>query len=176
MSGYLETWSHHPVGLLHVGLAMLALLTGPLLFLRRKGTRAHRVLGYGYVVAMVIANVAALARYGLTGGFNLFHAAALASLATLIPASYCAWRARVEASRGMRVAHGIFMSWTYFGLAIAFVAEFVTRRMPQLLHGDGAWIRFSVFLLLTMLLAGWMTQRLINLRILKRGSEPPSSQ
>ena len=129
--------------------------------------RPTRVLWLAVMLTTMLATRAALARYGLTGGFNLFHAAALVSLATLLAATFCAWRARATHNRGMQIAHGIFMSWTYFGLVMAFVAEMVTRKLPHWLHGEGGWTRFAVFLILLMLLAGIATQGLIRRRILR---------
>lgn len=167
MLEYLYSWSSHPVGQLHVSLALLALLLGPVVFLGRKGTKTHRALGYLYVLAMLIMNITALARYGLTQSFNLFHAAALISLATLLPAWFCAWRASITGSKSLRIAHGIFMSWTYFGLVMALFAELVTRRFPSLLHGEGSWTRFGIWLGVTMLIAGVLVHRLIQARIVR---------
>lgn len=170
MTDYLQTWSNHPLGQAHVALALLALALGPIALGVRKGGRHHRAVGYAYVVAMLAVNASALFRYGLTGGFNLFHAAALASLATLLPAWLCAWRARALGSRALRVAHGIFMSWSYFGLVMAFFAELATRRFPALLHGQGGWLRFSVVLGVSMLVFGLLVQRWVRSRIVDPGS------
>ena len=165
---YLDHWATHPIGQLHVGMALLALVLGPIMFLRRKGTGSHRALGYVFVVAMLTANIAALTRYGLTGGFNFFHFAALMSLATLLPAIVFAWRARQRKSRNAYITHGILMCWAYFGLVMAFIAEAVTRQFPFLLHGEGAWIRFFIFLGALMLVAGWWTRRQVRRHVIRR--------
>jgi len=165
---YLEYWSTHPVGQLHVGMALLALVLGPVMFLRRKGTLSHRVIGYVFVVAMLVVNITALTRYGLTGGFNFFHVAAILSLATLLPAIAFAWRARLTNSRRAHITHGVLMSWTYFGLVMALVSETVTRKFPYLLHGEGAWMRFYIFLGLLVAVTGWATNRLVQRRVVHR--------
>ena len=85
-SDYILTWSDGPIGRTHLYSALFALLAGPALFLLRKGTQIHRLIGYGYALALLTLNLTALLIYDLTGGPNLFHGAAVASLATLIPA------------------------------------------------------------------------------------------
>src|SRR5262249_20332842 len=59
------------------------LVLGGWIFLARKGTRAHVRAGWGYVASMACLNGTAFALYNLTGGFNVFHALALFSLATV---------------------------------------------------------------------------------------------
>ena len=156
------------VGQVHLALALLALFLGPVVFAGRKGSVPHRVLGYVFVAAMLIVNLSALMLYGLTGGPNFFHFAAIMSLATLLPAIYFAWRARLKRSPRAFVAHGILMCWAYFGLVMAFVAEAVTRQLPFLLHGDGAWARFFIFLGVTMTVAGWWTNRMVQRHVVRR--------
>src|SRR6185295_9823599 len=46
----------------------------------RKGTMTHRLIGCGYVAAMILLNVTALGLYRLTGHFGPFHALALVGL------------------------------------------------------------------------------------------------
>lgn len=165
---YLEHWTTHPVGQVHVVLALLALILGPVIFLRRKGTVPHRIFGYAFVATMLIVNLSALTRYGLTGGPNFFHFAAAMSLATLLPAIYFAWRARLKRSPKAYVTHGILMCWAYFGLVMAFVAEAVTRQYPFLLHGDGAWVRFFFFLGVMMAVTGWWTNRMVRRHVIRK--------
>lgn len=74
----------HMLGPLHVAAASLALILGIVQLARRKGTRAHRALGWVYVAVMVALNVTALGVYHETGTWNLFHTLALASLATVV--------------------------------------------------------------------------------------------
>lgn len=165
---FLEHWPAHPVGQVHVVLALLALILGPAIFLGRKGSVPHHILGYAFVATMLTVNLSALMLYGLTGGPNFFHFAAIMSLATLLPAIYFAWRARLKRSRGAFVTHGILMCWAYFGLVMAFVAEAVTRQFPFLLHGDGAWVRFFIFLGVLMAVAGWWTNRMVQRHVIRR--------
>ncbi|HEX8216432.1 MAG TPA: DUF2306 domain-containing protein, partial [Allosphingosinicella sp.] len=125
----------------------------------RKGTRVHVSSGYVYLVSMVVLNGTALAKYDLTGGFNMFHAAALGSSLTLAGGFAAALVYRRTRDRRAIAAHGHLMIWSYFGLFGALVAEVVTRAVPFMLHGEGGWTRFSLALALFMLATGVVTYR-----------------
>jgi len=166
---FIFNWTDHPVGQLHLFAAYLALATGPVVFFRRKGTLSHRILGYVFIISMLTLNVSALTRYTLTGSFNFFHFAALFSLATLIPGLVYAWRARMHKSPRAWMTHGILMSWAYFGLVMAFIAETVTRRFPFLLNGETAWFKFFAFLIPVMALTAWWTNRQVRRHVVRTG-------
>jgi len=70
-------------GAMHFAAAFAALALGALVLAMPKGTLLHRTMGTGYIAAMIILNIAALAIYRLTGHFEPFHALALLSLATI---------------------------------------------------------------------------------------------
>ena len=120
-------WSDDPVGLLHLFGAVVALIVGPMIFFRQKGDARHRVLGWTYVVAMLLANGLALTMYKLTSGPNLFHFFAVVSLASITPGVLLARRARQTGKRHLFIGHYYFMSWSYFGLFAAFVSQLVTQ-------------------------------------------------
>jgi len=112
-----------PSGLLHLLAAAVALVAGAAVLLGRKGTRRHRRLGVAYVVAMLVLNASALAIYRLSGAFGPFHAAALVSLATVIPGYFT-----VRAKRpGWLLRHYLWMTFSYAGLIAAAVSEAATR-------------------------------------------------
>lgn len=111
------------IGVIHVVASCLALLSGAWVFVARKGTRLHRLLGRLYVGAMVVLNVTALMIYNLFGGFNAFHVAALFSLATVVPGFMVA-RNR---SAGWLERHYFWMSFSYVGLLSAAASEVATR-------------------------------------------------
>ena len=112
------------IGIIHTAAAAAALLLGPSVFIRRKGTRLHKQLGYGYVVSMLVLNLTAFGLYGLFDGWGLFHWLAIVSLSTLLmgfvpvflkrPANWIDW-------------HYFGMTWSYVGLAAAALAETLTR-------------------------------------------------
>ncbi|NNM20703.1 MAG: DUF2306 domain-containing protein [Gammaproteobacteria bacterium] len=113
------------LGIIHTVTAGSALLFGPLVFFRRKGTRTHRLLGYGYVVSMLLLNATALMIYDLFDGFGVFHWAALVSLVTLASGIVPALLRRPQ--RTWIVWHYMGMNWSYVGLCAAAAAEFLTR-------------------------------------------------
>ena len=113
------------LGLVHTGAALLALASGAVVLLRRKGTRAHRRIGWTYAASMVVMNVTALLIYRLSGGFGPFHVAALVSLATLVAGVVVAVRRRPAHDWVER--HYWWMTYSYLGLVAAGVAEPTTR-------------------------------------------------
>ena len=70
---------HSTVGLVHTIAAVLALLVGLLIFLRKKAGALHRFLGYVYSLSMLVMLMSALSIYRLSGSFNLLHGFALFS-------------------------------------------------------------------------------------------------
>lgn len=159
---YLSSWTSGLIGNGHLLTAIIALASGAAVLTMRKGTRTHRWLGYSYVIAMLSVNGTALVKYDLTGGFNLFHGAAIASLVTLILAYGCIWLFKQRRDRKYIAMHGSFMIWSYFGLVMALIAEVVTRKFPYMLHGDGGWTRFTVALAALMIVSGYGTHLYAN--------------
>ena len=112
-----------PLGGLHIASALLALLLGALVLMRRKGTGIHRIIGYGYVLSMLSLNASALALYHLTGHFGPFHALALVSLGTVL----IGVSAPVFRRHGWLTTHYRSMAWSYIGLVAAACAEAMVR-------------------------------------------------
>jgi uncharacterized membrane protein len=119
-----------PLGQVHFLTALIALVSGAWVLLRRKGTARHRQVGWLYVASMLALNVSALLIYRLTGTFGPFHFAALISLATLL-AGVVQARRRLRGDRNWLPRHYFYMTWSYLGLAAAAVAETATR-LPAL--------------------------------------------
>lgn len=147
-------WSESPVGLGHFFAALVALVIGPVSFLRRKGDRLHRLLGYTYVSVMAVVNVSALTMYELTGGPNLFHFFAALSLATIVPGIWCAVRARQTGRRELLISHYYFMSWSYFGLLAAFLSQIGTQLGPRVEWLPDGLSTFSLVGIATAVMAG----------------------
>ena len=115
----MEHTLQHPIGLMHLITALLAILIGALVVLSRKGTRTHKWLGRAYVGMMVALNVSAFLIYELFGGFGLFHWMALFSLLSVL-VGYSHARSRKP---GWKVQHAYFMSVSYVGLVAALAAD-----------------------------------------------------
>jgi uncharacterized membrane protein len=112
------------IGVLHVALAILALLAGATVALLPKGEPAHRRLGWVYVVSMVGVNLTALSIYRLLGVFGPFHWAAAFSLMTVVAGII---PVRRRTNRFWIWRHAYWMTGSYVGLWAAAVAETVTR-------------------------------------------------
>lgn len=162
MTEYIATWANDPLGYLHLAAAMIALVSGAVVAVLRKGNAAHVWLGRAYLAAMLFVNGSALSKYDLTGRPNVFHLAAILSLATVIAGWIAAQRHRKTGARGAAAAHGIFMLWSYFGLIVALIAETVTREFPYMLHGQGGWLRFVAATGAFMIVAGFFYNRYVR--------------
>jgi uncharacterized membrane protein len=125
-------------GVAHLSAAVAALAFGGVVLLARKGTESHRVMGAGYVAAMLATNLTALGVYHLTGAFGPFHALALVSLAIIARGMAAVWRRRA----GWLKTHYYSMAWSYVGLLAAASAEVAVRIPLGLIHSrrDGMMV------------------------------------
>lgn len=115
-------------GLIHLIFSCLALVFGTLVLLMKKGTRAHRLVGYVYVTCMTVLLLTAFMIYDLFGGFGIFHLAAIVGSVTLILGIVPAIRRKKE---DWAVSHLSWMYWSVLGLYAAFVSEVFTRYLPM---------------------------------------------
>jgi uncharacterized membrane protein len=113
------------LGWFHTTCAVVALLSGAAVLMRRKGTSIHRRTGWVYVGSMLLMNGTALMIYRLFGGFGPFHVAAIFSLVTIVGGIVPAVRRRPN----WLDRHYQWMSWSYVGLWAAAASE-VTTRVP----------------------------------------------
>jgi uncharacterized membrane protein len=123
-------------GLVHTIAAVCALLVGVVIFSRPKATTTHRVLGYVYVLAMLVMLSTSLTIYHLTHHFNFLHVFTLmATPPLLLGLGFALFRR----PRGAWVGrHYYWMNWSYIGLVSAFAAEMTTRVvMPFAYHHYG---------------------------------------
>lgn len=98
---------------LHVTTVAVALVGGAVQFAAKKGTAAHRALGWVWVVAMFSTAVISLFIRELNhGGFSPIH---LFSLMTIFGAPMAVWLART----GRVASHQRAMRGLYVGLIIA---------------------------------------------------------
>ena len=113
------------VGLIHLISSIIALFSGSLVVLLRKGTKTHKQMGYLYVVSMLVLLITALMIYRLFQGWGLFHYFTLISLATLALGMIPVWYKKPPKKWLYR--HFSFMYWSVMGLYSATVAELLTR-------------------------------------------------
>lgn len=116
---------HDSLGGFHLIVAILALISGTMVLVMKKGSRRHKQIGYFYAFNMLLVNLTAFGIYRLWGGFGIFHIAAIIGLVTLLAGmipvmirkprdNYMGW-------------HFSFMYWSVIGLYAAFVSETLTR-------------------------------------------------
>ena len=122
---------HSIWGAVHVAAAVAALILGPILFLRAKGGRSHRQLGYAYVAAMAVTSVPGLPMDAF-GPVSPFHILSIVSLVTIsLGAGFIVFGARLARSektrKGLTAGHMQFMAWSYIGLAAAGLAQVGSR-------------------------------------------------
>jgi uncharacterized membrane protein len=125
------------MGWFHLAFAAFGLVAGAFQFLRRKGGRQHRALGYAYVYGMIIANATALTMYRFTGSFNVFHAGAIVNFVCIIAAMFPVLR--TSRTPDWMMKHYRWMSASYIGLVAAGTTQLSVRVLP--LESSGAvWI------------------------------------
>lgn len=163
---YFSSWTTDPIGKIHVFAAILSLIAGIVLFLSYKGTIRHKWVGYIYIASMLVMNLTALSHYTLTGSFNMFHAFAIFSTATIVPATWLILKAKKTGKKSYFWGHAITMSWSYFGLFAALVSETATRQFPHIFFaGDSFWNNFLVFLFIYLGISSWWTNKMIKKNI-----------
>ena len=116
----------------HVASAILAILSGAVVFLLPKGTRAHRRMAAVYVVAMVVTTgvvvfvPATVLPFG-NSGYGFFHLFILVGLVSSALGLFglVQWR-RTRDRRWLRM-HQIRFAFSYAGLLMAGFSQFFTN-------------------------------------------------
>ncbi|MCU0356530.1 MAG: DUF2306 domain-containing protein [Cyclobacteriaceae bacterium] len=116
---------HSTTGLIHLISAIVALILGTGVLIAHKGTAAHRRMGYGYAMSMLVLNGTAFGLYHLFKGFGPFHAAAIISLLTLL-AGLTPFFFNYAGNRKME-QHIAWMYFSVIGLYAAFASELIVR-------------------------------------------------
>ena len=121
-----------PVILIHLGAALAALVLGIGVFLRRKGTYAHRMLGRAWVGLMLVT---AISTYWIrsSGSFSWIHGLSVISLIALVFAVYFAVAGNIR--RHQRIMKGVFFGALIVAGAFSF--------LPQRLLGHALWSSLS---------------------------------
>lgn len=109
-----------PAILIHLTGAVIALLIGGVQLAGIKGTTAHRVLGWTWVVAMTVTAVSSLFIRQINGGaFSFIHILSGLTLVALPMAVHAARRHRVKDHRGHMV--GLFVGALIVAGSLAFL-------------------------------------------------------
>ena len=117
---------HDTTGLIHLATSFLAMISGAIVLVGRKGTKFHKRTGYVFVFSMLVLLITAMFIYRLFGGFGIFHGIAIFGFVYLALGMVPALRRRPNWLN----RHIYFMYWSVIGLYCAFAAE-VFVRIPQ---------------------------------------------
>ncbi len=122
------------VGLVHLIVSIIALITGSLVLGMTKGTKNHKKIGYVYSIAMLLVLITAFAMYNLFGKWGIFHWSAVLSSLTLgcglIPIF------TKKPKKNYISLHFSFMYWSVIGLYGALMAETFVR-LPKIVVESG---------------------------------------
>lgn len=110
------------IGYIHLGFAIVSMITGPIVVLNTKGTTFHKRMGYVYVANMLLLNISSFFISNFNG-FSIFHFFAIVSLLTIFGGMY----AVLKKHKNWIYSHYYFMSWSVVGLYCAFWSEVGTR-------------------------------------------------
>lgn len=149
---YNLTMLNQLIPLLHIANSTLALLFGFCIFLVSKGTRSHKLFGYGFVISMALLNISAVFIYNLTGRMGPFHIAAVFSFITLVAGFLPVWRKKP--AKLWLEYHYQFMCWCYAGLVAAAFSEISTR-----LPSSPFWPVVIAGSFLVFFISGWLISR-----------------
>lgn len=111
----------------HFVAALLALALGTVQLFAPKGTPGHARAGRLYALAMLFVNVGALATYRMTGTVNIFHILAIVSLGSLLHGLWSIRRYARTGDPGRLRAHRMDMAYSYLGLVMAGVSQFIVN-------------------------------------------------
>lgn len=165
MESYLawDAWVHTVRGSVHFLAALTALILGPYILLRPKGTAAHRLWGRIWFGCMLFVNISALIMYELAARPNLFHIFAVLSLVTVIPGFLSIRKYRKTREKRHLITHQYCMIWGYFGLASAGVWQVGFRVMLDLKLVSTVGLLYTIFGVFTfataMALSRYMARR-----------------
>ena len=116
-----EGWVHSLAG-------VVALITGTITLILKKGTKLHLGIGYVYVTSMAVLLVSSFMIYRLFDGWGIFHYASVVSSISVILGILPPLLLR-EKSFWLRL-HFTAMYWSVIGLWAAFIAE-MSVRIPK---------------------------------------------
>ena len=123
----MEQLTGDSVGLIHLIASSLAMVTGSLVLILKKGTKLHKKVGYVYVFSMVTLLITAFMI------FRLFNGWGVSIILLCLYGHHLSWndsRITKETQGRWKYLHFTFMYWSVMGLYAAFAAEVFTR-MPE---------------------------------------------
>ena len=135
-------------GLVHLVFSILALSSGTLVLIYKKGTKRHKTIGYSYAISMLGVLITSFMIYQLYGTFGLFHGLAVVSSITLLGGMV---PVMIKRPKSYISLHYNFMYWSVMGLYGALTAETMVR-IPDVVIDSG--IPNSTFYAMTGIAVG----------------------
>lgn len=111
------------IALSHVLAASVALASGAVVLIARKGTLLHKRVGYVFAFTLLLTNGTAALLYNLTGTVNFLHVFILVSMCSLLYGMGSIWRRQVD-------RHVRGMTGAALGVWAAGFAELTVRVLP----------------------------------------------
>lgn len=121
-----------PLLVVHVVAALIAILSGAIVFLLPKGTRAHRRVAWVYVAAMIVTTLvvafvpATVLPFG-DSGFGFFHLFILVGFASSAAGIFGLYQWRRTRERRWLRMHQMRFAFSYAGLLMAGVSQVLTN-------------------------------------------------
>lgn len=131
-------------GLIHLISSIIALVTGAMVLMMKKGTIRHKRIGYVYVLSMIVLLLTSFMIYRLFDGWGVFHYTTIASLLT-ISLGMIPLRTK-KPTQSWKYMHFSFMYWSVICLYSAFAADVLTR-IPQTPFFPMVGIAFGIIML-----------------------------
>lgn len=125
---------------IHILAALIGLGLGPVIICARSRGRAHKIMGYIWVMVLAVTALSSFAilEIRLFGPFSPLHGLSLLTLYTLIYAIRAARLGRISAHRSALVN-------LYAGLLVAGVFTTLPgRRMAEIIAPDAGWLAFAL--------------------------------
>ncbi len=126
------------ISIIHTLFSVLALMSGALIFLTKKGTKQHKRTGYLYSISMALLLVTSFGLYSLWGSFGVYHALSIVSLLTLAIALYFPLAGRRK--KNWVEYHLLWMGYSYVGLIMA-----AGSHLFSIFPGWPNWFRIVLF-------------------------------
>lgn len=133
------------ISIIHTFFSILALISGALIFLTKKGTKQHKKIGYLYSISMILLLITSFGLFSLWGDFGVFHALSIVSLFTLAIALYFPLAGRNK--KKWVEHHLLWTGYSYVGLIMA-AGSHLFRVFPNWPN----WLRIFLFWILPYLI------------------------
>ena len=159
----MEGYEFDVLGWVHFGSAILAMILGAVVVIKKKGTKFHVQVGYSYAAMMLILNITALMIYQLFGQFGPFHFAAVISLISIFGGLIPAYLKKPE--KIWLEFHYEFMNWSVIGLYAAFWSETFSR----FFRFAGFWVLVTTATAMTVSVGWYLLKKKKKIMMQKYG-------